>query len=257
MSTADVQRIGSISLLDLDIISRSQGRDFLPYPFMFTQPSRFTYHHEYVDYAASVPDRFNNGDLRIFRRCALSYAHADIRVECHVQSIPADTPSVRVVAYRVDQLGFLATQRPDDDIVDVDELSPYLLGRAVSHTVALTRPGRRSEIVIPEYVAVSDNANAPEGLGVRQMIDTSSVTKVPRADVTAVGTVQSHWRPARRWGLDPGKSVVVWVRIKDDGEYIYTADFSEARPMTGPTLAERIDQLIAEDVKVLRQLRSG
>jgi EspG family len=149
MSPADLRKIGSIDLLDLDIISRFSGRDFLPYPFMFTQPSRFSWHDEYAEYARSVPDRFNNGDLRMFQECAGSYANADIRVECHVQYIPADTPSVRVVAARRDQAGFLAKQRPYEGFIDVYELSPYLLGPAVAESVALEKPGRRSAISFP------------------------------------------------------------------------------------------------------------
>ena len=89
---------------------------------MLTRPSRFSTRNEFVDYARSVPDRLNHGDLRTFRRCAAAYAHADIRVECHVQYIPADTPSIRVVAHRVGDLGFLAKQRPDEDVIDVYEV---------------------------------------------------------------------------------------------------------------------------------------
>ena len=77
---------------------------------------------------------------------------------------------------------------------------------------------------------------------------------MPRADVTAFATVQSHWRPTRRWGFDRRKNAAVWVRIKDDGEYLFAADFREARPMSRPVLAERIDKLIAADVKVLTGL---
>jgi EspG family len=258
MSTADLRKIGSIDLLDLDIISRFYGRDFLPYPFMFTQPSRFSWHDEYVEYARSVPDRFNHGDLAIFQECAGSYANADIRVECHVQYIPADTASVRVVAARRDQAGFLAKQRPDEDVIDVYEVSPYLLGPAVADSVALEKPGRRSAIVIPEYAPVSANADAPEDFTIHQTIEgASSAVEVARAEVTAYGTVQTHWRPTRHWGIDPGKSAAVWVRIKHDGDYLYQPDFSEARPMSRPMLAERIDQLISEDVKALRQFRNG
>jgi hypothetical protein len=47
------------------------------------------------------------------------------------------------------------------------------------------------------------------------------------------------------------------VRIKDDGEYLYQPDFGEAKPMSRPMLAERIDRLISEDVKALRQFRNG
>ena len=259
MSTADLREVGSISLLDLDIISRFYGRDFLPFPFMFTQPPRFQWHDEYVEYATSVPDRFNHGDLRMFQECARVYANADIRVECHVQYIPADTPNVRVVAARCDQAGFLARQRSDLDVIDVYELSPYLLGQAVAESVALEKPGRRSVIVIPEYARVpTNNAADCDDFTIEHTLEgTRNTTEVPRAHVTAYGTVQSHWRPTRNWGIDPGKNSALWIRIKDDGDYLYKRDFSEATPVTTPVLAERIDRLISEDIKTLRQFRKG
>ena len=87
--------------------------------------------------------------------------------------------------------------------------------------------------------------------------DAMSVAEVSRADVIAFATVQSHWRPSRRWGFDRGKNAVVWVRIKGDGEYIYSTDFHQALPVTTRILAERIDQLIAEDVASIKKFRSG
>jgi hypothetical protein len=258
MSTirADLHEIGSIDVIDLDILSKSYGRDFLPYPFRLTRPSRFSTHHDYVEYARSLPERLNDGDLRTFRRCATSYAHADVRVECHVQYIPADTPSIRVVAHRAGELGYLAMQRPDEDIIDVYELSPYDLGHAVAQAVDLAKSGDKGEIVIPEYWPHNDNAAAAEDFTVLESADISTATEVPRADVAAFATVQSHWRPTRRWGFDRRKNAAVWVRIKDDGEYLFAADFREARPMSRPMLAERIDKLIAADIKALRDFRN-
>jgi EspG family len=253
----DLHPVGSIELTDLDIISRSYGRDFLPYPFMLTRPSPFSSGDDYAAYATTVPDRFNNGDLRTFRRWAATYAYADIRVECHVQYIPADTPSVRVVANRAGELGYLAKQRPDEDIVDVYETSPYDLGLAIAESAGLVKPGDRPEIVIPEYVAATAGSDDADDFTLREIADETSATEVRRVDVTAFGTVQSHWRPTRRWGFDSGKNGAVWVRIKDDGDYLYAADFSVARPVTQPALAERIDELIAADVVVLRDFRNG
>lgn len=255
MSGVDLRQVGSADLTDLDIISSFYGRDSLPYPFMRTRPSRFSTQTERDDYARSVPDRFNHGDLLIFRRCCESYVNADIHVECHVQYIPADTPSIRVLAHRAADLGYLVTQRPDEDVIDVYELSPYDLGPAIADSVALTKPGRHSEIVIPEYAPRSKNAGTAEGFSVRSAVDMQTATVIPRADVTAFAKVQSHWRPTRRWGFDRGKNAVVWVRVKDDGEYIYAPDFSVARPMNRRTLAERTNMLIAEDVKSLRNFR--
>ena len=266
MSTTDLHKIGTIELIDLDIISRFYGREFLPYPFMLTRPSGLSSHDEYVKYARSVPDRFDCGDLADLQQCFGSYANADIRVECHVQYIPADTPSVRIVAFRLGQAGFMAQQRTDDDVVDIYELSPYLLGPAVAESVGLLKPGRRSGIVIPEYARAltsnagssDNNAGASDDVTFRHTIeDTRNLIEVPRAQVTAYGTMQTHWRPTRSWGLEPGKNYAVWVRIKDDGDYLYKRDFSEATPVTGAVLAERVDRLISEDVKALRQFRSG
>jgi hypothetical protein len=256
VSRADLHEVGSIDLTDLNIISTSYGRAFLPYPFMLTRPSRFSTRDEYLSYATSVPDRFKHGDLGTFQRWAASYAYADIRVECHVQYIPADTPSIRVVGSRAGELGYLAKQRPDDDVIDVYEVSPYDLGPAVADSVDLTKLGSRSEIVIPEYLPSSDNVDTAEDFTVLESADISTITEVPRADVTAYATVQSHWRPTRRKGFDRRKNAAVWVRIKDDGEYLFAADFREAKPMTRPMLAERIDKLIAEDVKALRDFRN-
>jgi hypothetical protein len=257
----DLRPVGSIDLIDLDTISTYYGRDFLPYPFMLTRMPRFSTQRELDEYARSVPDRFYNGDLRAFYGPCESYVAADIRVECHVQYIPAGTPSIRVVACRYGDVGYLAKQRADEDVIDIYRLSPYDLGPAIAETVALTRPGSRSEIVIPEYVPKdlprSDGADAAEGFSVRSAVATATATEVRPADVTAYARVQSHWRPTRRWGFDRGKNAVVWVRTRDDGEYIFAPDFSVAKPMNRQMLAERTDRLIAEDVKSLREFRNG
>ena len=257
MRTADLHQIGSIDLTDVNILCKSYGRDLLPYPFMLTRPSRFSTRNDYLNYATSVPDRFNHGDLGTIGRWASSYADADIRVESRVQYIPADTPSVRVVAHRAGELGYLAKQRPDGDVIDVYELSPYDLGRAIADSVDLAKPGIRSGIVIPEYVPRTVNAYAGENFTVLDSVTISTASEVRRADVTAYATVQSHWRPARRWGFDRRKNAAVWVRIKNDGEYLFASEFREAKPMTRLMLAERIDKLIAADIKVLRDFRDG
>ncbi len=256
MSAVDLREVGSIDLIDLDIISTFYGRDFLPYPFMLTRPSRFSTQREFDEYARSVPDRFNSGDFRVFQRSFASYVYSDVRVECHVQYIPPDTDSIRAVAWRLGDAGYLAKQRADEDVIDVYELSPYDLGPAIAESVVLTKPGRRAEIVIPEYVVCSDNNYAPRDFSVRSVVGAATATEVPRADVTAYARVQSHWRPTRRWGFDRGKKAVVWVRIKDDGEYICSTDFTSVRPMDRRALTEQTDKLIAEDVKSLRDFRN-
>jgi len=136
------------------------------------------------------------------------------------------------------------------------EVSPYDLGRAVCGFAGLTKPGGQPAIAIPEYFdLLGGNTDTAEEF-ILASADTTAAAEVRRADVTAFGTVQSHWRPNRRWGFDRGKNAVVWVRIKDDGDYIYTSDFRQAEPLSRPTLAERVDRLIAEDVAAIRKFRN-
>ncbi|MCP9271552.1 ESX secretion-associated protein EspG [Mycolicibacterium arenosum] len=262
MSGPSRRRVGSIDLTDVDILSRNFGRDFLPYPLMFTRPTRFPTADAYAEYAATVADRLAEGDLQKFEKWAASYAYADIRVECHVQFIPADTPSIRVVANRLGDNGFLAQQRGGDDVdvdtIDVDELSAYQLSAAIADLVAFTKPGRRARIVVPEYVRQAVAVPEPRDFSVHDTVVDTGVETVARSDIAAYGTVQSHWRPLRRWGFDAGKNAAVFLRVRGDGDYLYEdADLTAARPMDRRALAERIDRLIAEDVAVLRRVRRG
>lgn len=248
------KQIGTLDLLDLRAISEFYGRDFLPYPFMITQPSGFVTQEEVDAYVNTVPDRFNHGDLNVFMECVVAYDVADIRVECHVQHIPDDTPSVRVMAYRTGQLGFFTNQRPDLDVIDIYAVSPYDLGAAICDAIALTESGRHPRVVVPEYVP-PNQPNFDTGMAVHHRHTSSEPVAIPACNVTAYGTVQSHWRPTRNWGFDRGKSAVVWVRIHGDGEYIYAPDRSHASPMTKEILHDRIDQLIADDIANLREFR--
>ncbi|CAM3135820.1 hypothetical protein MYSI104531_20125 [Mycobacterium simiae] len=254
MSSVLISQVGTLDLLDLRMITRYYGDDSLPYPFVLTQGSRFRTQDEASKYASTVVDRFFHGDLNIFMESAVAYDSADIRVECHVQYIPDDTPCVRLIAYRAGQLGFFAAQRPDEDLVDIYTLSPYDLSTAICDDLSLCQPGRYPSIVIPEYLpqgrAEFDNGD----LVVRSRRNSTEVM-VPASHVTAYATVQSHWRPTRKWGPDTGKTAIVWVRVIDDGEYMYVPDHSHARPMTRAALCEQIDQLIANDVAILRELR--
>ncbi|MEE6178376.1 ESX secretion-associated protein EspG [Mycobacterium sp. 050134] len=255
MSGVLTGRVGSLDLLDLNAIGEFYGNDFLPYPFMFTQGPRFASGDEARAYVGAVPDRFLHGDLKTFMECVAAYDAADIRVECRAQYIPADTPSVRLIAYRAGHLGFFASQRPDADVIDVHTLSPYDLGPAIAEALPLTQPGTHPEIVIPEYVPNARPEYDSNSLVVRHRSTATAGVSVPASEVTIYATVQSHWRPTRRWGLDRGKRALVWVRVGDDGEYLYASDQSHARPMTRSALREEIDRLIADDIAILREFR--
>jgi hypothetical protein len=254
VNPALTNQVGAMDLLDLEVISDFYGRNFLPYPFMFTQPSRFATLEEASAYAVTVPDRYLHGDLQTFMEPAIAYLDSDIRVECHVQHIPAATPSVRAIAWREGQLGFFGAQRPDEDVVDVHTLSPYDLGAAIAEAVPLQQPGRHSAIVVPEYVSRRAEF-AAEAFSVNDRVASPTEVTIRARDVSVYSTVQSHWRPTRKWGFDRGKAALVWIRVDDDGDYIYAPDGSHARPLTGSMLQDRIDRLIADDIAILREFR--
>lgn len=251
-TTVDLKRLGRIDLADLNIINEYLGREFLPFPLVPTLPNRFAYYDEYAAHAASVPDRFNHGDLMVLKKWFATFSDADLRVECRVQYFGGDIPSERMLAHRCDQLGFLAIQQPDD-IVEIFTLSPYDLGPAIAASVDLTNPGAHTAVVIPEFVPLSLRDRADDGPDQHRV--SRAPIAVPKAEVRAYATVQSHRRPARDWGVDQETDAVVWVRVADDGEYIYVAGYESAKPMTRQSLRDRIDQLIAADVTFLRRSR--
>jgi len=244
-----------MSLLDLKVICEFYDRPFLPYPFMYTGPSPFTSFDEAEAYKVTVPDRFLHGDLRSFLECTKAYLDPDIRVACHVQYIPADTSSVRLIAWRLGQLGFFAAQRPDEDVVDIHTVSPYELGAAVAEAVPLRGPGRHSAIVVPEYVPPRPAEFDVEDFSVNHRLASRTEVTIPSREVTVYSTVQSHWRPPLKWGLDLSTPTLVWIQVKDDGDYVYAPDGSHARPMTRVMLQDRIDRLIADDIAILREFR--
>lgn len=254
--------IGSITLIELLGICEVQGRYGLPYPFWRTQPAAAP-----VTNTAVVADRYDSGDLRAFKPWAQAYVRADIWVECRV-NFTSDDPDLRILAYRAGESGFLASQRPGEDVVDVYELSPYELGTAVAGSAELVGPGAHSAIVISGYldrfrppapgavVAGGDDEYAAV-VSVRAAPERRRESVFAAGDVAAMTTVQSHCAPPRGWGVDLGRKVAVCVRLVDDGDYLFGPDLDRAVPVTVQGLADRIDRLIADDVSVLRRRRGS
>lgn len=250
-----MEEVGSLDLVDLDALNKLHGGGFLPFPLRFTRPGRFASANEAEAHAASVSDRFRHGDLRTFTQCVTAYSTADIRVECHVQHIPADIPCGRVLAYRAEQLGFLVTQQPEQDVVDVYTVSPYDLGAAIAEAVPLAEPGGHHAIVVPEYAPRTEDVFDSDEFVIGDRRATSTEVLVPAAEVVVYSMIQSHWQPAKKWGRDPSKPALIWVGVDGDGDYVYADDQSHATPMTRRLLRERIDALIADDIEALREYR--
>jgi hypothetical protein len=258
VSGVALHRVGEIDLCDLEMIGRLQGQESLPYPFGFTQP------HERRDAGtASVADRLDDGDLSVFREWTGAYVTADIWVACRVHHSRVDIPDRRILAYCDAEAGYLASQRSQDDVVEVFRLAAVDLAAGIARSIGLTRPGRQPRIVVPGYVGYFTDTDYTDEdddgvFSVRTAVHQPSRPAHPVVaddDVAALAIIQSRWQPARAWGVDWAKPVVACVRIVDDGDYVYTPDFSHAVPLAEPSLGEAIDGLMVEDIAVMRHQR--
>lgn len=255
MKRAALSRVGSIDLVDLQAVSDSLGRDFLPHPFVVLQPSGFPSYQDYRDFVAAVPERLARGDLRHISRWLNAYVEADVRVECVVSIVGSHRG--RLLAHRRDQLGFIAAQNSENHCVEIFEVPPYELGPAIAGSLALTRPGRSPRMKIPGLVREPSYGvgRDDESSTVLQRDSGAGWRSIPRSAVTRYTRIQSHWRPARDWGFDRRKSTVACLAVEDDGDYIYSSGFDYLTPMTEQNLSDRVDELIAEDIAELRQSR--
>ncbi|MBF9351500.1 MULTISPECIES: ESX secretion-associated protein EspG [Mycobacteroides] len=256
MASVALHRVGSIEVVGVDAISESYGRDFMPHPFAHTRASRFANYDEYAAFARDICGRTKDGDMTDLGRWFSTYVNADIRVEC-VVDIP-DKPRVRVLGHRSNQMGYLAIQNPDEDVVDVYTVSPLELGAAITGSIPTSKPGKHSKVVIPEFAprpTVNTEPDDVDAVSVRHRIEDPEILTVPYEEVTAFARVQSRWQPARDWSFDRGKKAVVWVRFMGDGDYIYAPGFTHLTPMTASGLVRRVDELIAEDVAEIRAAR--
>jgi hypothetical protein len=249
--------LDTIDLFDLKVLNEVHAYNFLPYPFMHTRPAEFDSVEDVAAHASGVRERYAGGDLKYLDKYMLSYAGADICVTLNIQYIPNDTPSVRIVAHRKDEQGFLAEQRSDVDLVDVYQLSPYELGAAISQKAPLDQPGRHAAIVVNEYLPPDPNVYDSGDFAVSETFVATSEVTIPQEEVSAYASIQSHWRRRAKWGPDWNKETLVWIQVRDDGDYIFAPDMASAQPMTRSLLHERIDRLIAEDVAILREKRRG
>lgn len=254
-----LEDLGCITLADLAGICKLMGLEYLPYPF-FTR----AWLPQTPEHADSIVPRFAHGDLSVFRHWIHSYANADIWLECQVHYVAADVAATRIMACRANQFGYVASQRPDDDVVDVFAVSPLEIGPAVIAAAGPVTPGAHDRIVAPPcFVDLrrDDNRATDEGDGgyefslVPVAPQRRAATVVSRSDVEMMAVVQSHCTPARAWGLTRDNRAVCWVGVTGDGHYAYTDDFTHATPATEQVLSGRVNRLLAEDVRTLRQRR--
>jgi len=251
---AHTVEVGALDLLDLQLLNERSGRDSLPYPFMSTRPTRFEFLDEVTRYSAQLPERLRSGDLSVFARCLDAWQHADVTVTGHVQYVPAATPSIRVLAFQAGQSGYLLEQRADEDVLDVSTVAPSEVGAAVATAMRLEQPGRHPLVRNAEYVPTrSEAVDEDDDVVVRHGVSVERGVKVSISELSAYAQVQSNWRPSREWGVDSRKEALIWVRIKDDGDYLGAPDRSSGIPLTASLLREQIEEMIAADIEWLRR----
>lgn len=252
-----MKRLARVEVVGVEAISESFGRDFMPHPFVHTQPSPFTGLDGYARYSNELLARVNYGDLGGLKQWFSDYAAADLRVECVIDT--GGEPRRRLLAHRRGESGYLAIQQPDEDVVDVYSVSPSHLGAAIAGSANLIGPGEHVRITIPDIGGAPPPRGEDTGrVSVHIQPNTAPGTVVLfRTDITTFARVQSRWRLARDWGFDRQKKAVVWVQIDGDGDYVYAPGYRYLTPVTARDLALRIDQLIAEDVAAIREARSG
>ncbi|CPW81463.1 ESX secretion-associated protein EspG [Mycobacteroides abscessus] len=253
-----LERLGRIQIVDLEIAATFYGEAFLPHPFRWAKQGQFSTLNEHRDYARSVPDRLSHGDLGLLQTWFDTYRRSDIRVECNVNAIDPEGSGAQVLAHRLGDSGYLATQVPGENEIDIFGVSPYELADAVVSRIKLTRPGRHAEISVPGMVERLPEEAPDRSHSIRENLELEPVriVSVSVDEIAAFSLIQSNWRPARFWGFDPEKSLVAWGTRKGDGDYISVPSLSgEAKPMARSDLIGRINRLIAEDIVALREAR--
>jgi hypothetical protein len=266
VTTIALKRVGSVELTDWIGMCAGQG-DGIPYPLWRTR--RDPYWGVVEQGLPPFAERFH-GELGPLQEWAETYARADIWVECRVRAFASDLNDIRLVAHRMGEAGFVATQRPIGDVVDVYRLSTLDIGAAVADRADLVRPGTRPSIAIagfldnfigtgigPDSLSVDDSGEEDDyGFSVRHIEPTrSDSVRISCDDVLLLATVQSHCDPLQIRGVDWGRDVAAWVRVKGDGDYIYAAGRDRLVPVNSQTLRGKVDELIAADVRTLRKRR--
>ncbi|TDZ98789.1 hypothetical protein [Mycobacteroides salmoniphilum] len=259
MNVDGLKPLGQIQIVDLEIAATFYGEEFLPHPFRWAKPGKFSTLNEYRDYARSVPDRLSHGDLRLLQTWFDTYRRSDIRVECNVDAFAAEGSGAQVLAHRLGTSGYLATQVPGENEIDIFAVSPYELADAVVSRIALTKPGRHPEISVPgmlERIPEETSDSAAHSIRENLQLDAVPIVSVSVHEIAVFSLIQSNWRPARFWGFDGEKSLVAWGTRKGDGDYISAPSLSgEAKPMAESDLIGRINRLIADDIVALREAR--
>lgn len=250
------RKIGMLTVLDLHIFCQEYGRGFLPYPFRFTKPIPYEYEDELSRYRRGLIERFRAGEFDHLRRWLdVQMREAEIRVESMFMSASEITAAFSATRWR--ELGFIADQ-DDNDIISVNQLSAYDLGREIGTLAHLSgKPGSHPKVAIPS-LNVHVRSAQPSSSGsvvIDEVKPVEPVEVISFEQLVAGGEIHTDYRPPRRWAPDRTKEFIGWLNTAD-GDYVVQAPYEYATPVTRKQLIDKIDRLIAGDAKQIRELRA-
>lgn len=224
-----VDPVGTVAVVDLEAACAHYGRDSLPYPLGRSRPvgSVWLLNRDVV----AIEERLRDGDLRAARAWVEALVRADVCLDCRVSFSDAGTADLRVHGLRSGESGFVAVQRRDGDgvdVVDICAVSPYVLGSTLVESVGLVGAGARMRVAVTG--GARDVPAAPESVAEYDDFGFLIPSAEPRDaalsvidgdDVRAIGTIRMWREPDRHAGSDGKSSVLQWIQIADDGDYLY------------------------------------
>ena len=248
-------------MVDLETACELYGRNALPYPLGRRRPVGSVWLA--TRQVRPIAQRLADGDLYRVRAWVEALVRADVCVECRVRQLGQD--DLRLHAVRAGALGFVAAQGIDSDgvdVVDVFAVAPSALAAVITESVGLIGAGAHPRIAVarggnhlpepPESIEEHDDLGFPLP---PTDVDEPAISVVDIQDVTASGTVQTRYEPARWWGTDPQRRILQWVNVSGDGDYLYAADAGYAEPVTADMLRGFIEGFIADDMETARRGR--
>lgn len=254
--------IGTLSVLELDTLSKHYGRDFLPYPFRFTRSIPYESADDVRVFRASVLDGFKSGKFDHLRRWLdVQLRDADLRIEC--MYVYADgKPSVDVSATRWNDIGYIARQ-DDHDVIFFKQKTAYDIGPEVVKLVDMTgRPGALGTITVPSIGITAPVSSRPReddsDVPIKANVFSTSEPAhklVPYTDLLAGGEIYTAWRPARQWGRDRVKGPIGWIATRH-GDYMVEQPHEYATPVTRQQLLEKVNRSISKEIADLKSQRS-
>ena len=230
----------TIAVVDLEAACALYGRDALPPPLGRSRPVGSFW----LLSRAPVHKRLGEGDLREVRSWVGDLVRADATVQCRVSFSDAGTADIRIHALRVGGSGFFAVQRRDGDgvdVVDIRRVAPYALGSVIAEAAGLVGAGCRVRVAVsgggdllPAPPAAVDEYDDFGFLVPSAEPRDAALSVVDTRVVVAIGTLSTS-----------NTHVLQWIRIAEDGDYLYAPDgVGYAEPLDVGLLRTCIEDLV-------------